>query len=159
MKGRENRSIECMILVEDNVISPREAEILIEAFKKDPMKGSHDQTLLIYFPPQYSYILQNIKSYVKHDNRFEKVQRHQIVKYPTGVSKGFHFDTGRDNTTGASITFLNDDLVGGEAVVEGVKITPVLGRTYYLDGKEYKHAVMNVIKGNRYTVSVWYETL
>ena len=48
----------------------------------------------------------------------------------------------------ASITFLNDDLVGGEAVVEGVKITPLLGRTYYLDGKEHKHAVMNVIKGS-----------
>jgi|TARA_R100001530_G_scaffold9585_2_gene9683 hypothetical protein len=147
-----------MILVEDNVISVQEANTFIELFKKDPMKGSHDETSLIYFPPQHSYILENIKSYVKHDNRFEKVQRHQIVKYPTGVSKGFHFDTGRDNTTGASITFLNDDLVGGEAVVEGVKITPVLGRTYYMENN-YKHAVMNVIKGSRYTISVWYEKL
>ena len=156
MKGAEK---ECMILVEDNVISAQEANTFIELFKKDSMKGSHDETSLIYFPPQYSYILQNIKSYVKHDDRFQKVQRHQIVEYPTGVSKGFHFDNARDNTTAASITFLNDDLVGGEAVVEGVKITPLLGRTYYLDGKEHKHAVMNVIKGSRYTISVWYEKL
>ena len=148
-----------MILVEDNVISPSEAKTIIDSFINDPIKGSHDDTSLTYFPPQYSYILQNIKSHVEHDSRFGKVQRHQIVEYPTGVSKGFHFDNGRDNTSAASITFLNDDLVGGEAVVEGVKITPLLGRTYYLDGKEHKHAVMNVIKGSRYTISVWYERI
>ena len=80
----------------------------------------------------------------------------QIVTYPQGVSKGFHLDVTRETTTAASITFLNDNFVGGEAVVEGVKITPLLGRTYYFDGKMYQHAVLNVIKGIRNTLSLWY---
>ena len=65
-------------------------------------------------------------------------------------------DTARKTTTGASITFLNDNFKGGEAVVEGIEITPILGRTYYFDGNMYQHAVLNVIKGSRHTLGLWY---
>ena len=53
--------------------------------------------------------------------------------------------------------FINEDFVGGEAIVEGVQIAPIKGRTYYMDGKMYKHAVLNVIKGARFTLTCWYK--
>ena len=74
-----------------------------------------------------------------------------------GSSKNFHLDTASEKTTGTSVTFLNDDFIGGEAVIEGVQIAPIKGRTYYMDGKVYKHAVLNVIKGARFTLTSWYK--
>ena len=48
-------------------------------------------------------------------------------------------------------------LLEEEAVIEGVQIAPIKGRTYYMDGKVYKHAVLNVIKGARFTLTSWYK--
>ena len=86
----------------------------------------------------------------------KNIELAEIITYPTGVSKNFHFDTQRESTTGTSVTFLNDDFIGGEPIIEGVKITPITGRTYFIDGKMYKHAVLNVIKGSRHVLTIWY---
>ena len=93
---------------------------------------------------------------VKHDKRFETIQNIEIVKYPQDASKSWHYDLSRETTTGASITYLNDNYIGGHTIIEGVDVTPLQGRTVYFDGQEHKHAVSNVIKGCRYTLSIWY---
>ena len=98
----------------------------------------------------------NVQNLVYTDKRFSVIQNIEIVKYPQGASKGFHFDNARDTTTGASITYLNDDYIGGQTVIEGVSVQPLRGRTVFFDGKQYKHNVMNVVKGCRYTLSIWY---
>lgn len=110
-------------------------------------------------PVEYEMVrklTKEIISFVNHDDNFKVLQEVEIVKYPTGASKNFHFDTTNKNTTGASITYLNDDYIGGQTVIEGVSVQPLSGRTVYFDGNEHKHAVMNVIKGCRYTISIWY---
>jgi hypothetical protein len=101
-------------------------------------------------------ICKQIKNFVKYDNRFDYIENIEIVKYPKGSSKTFHFDKSVDDRTAASITYINDDYIGGQTTVEGVSVQPLAGRTVYFGGKEFKHNVMNVIKGSRYTVSVWY---
>jgi hypothetical protein len=110
-------------------------------------------------PTKYKLLRNCVKeiiSFVSIDSRFKSLQEIEIVKYPTGASKKFHFDTTNENTTAASITYLNDDFIGGQTVIDGVSVQPLTGRTVYFDGKEHKHAIMNVIKGNRYTISLWY---
>jgi len=98
----------------------------------------------------------DIQNLMYTDKRFSVIQNIEVVKYPSGASKGFHFDNARDTTTGASITYLNDDYIGGQTVIEGVSVQPLKGRTVFFDGKQYKHNVMNIVKGCRYTLSIWY---
>ena len=145
-----------MICIKDNTLSEEDIGKLL-IFTTHPMHEFAESFTIDI--DSNNPLVNKIKDQAVEKDKFKQIELAQIVTYPTGSSLHFHFDEARETTTGASITFLNDDLVGGEAVVEGVKITPLLGRTYYLDGKEHKHAVMNVIKGSRYTISVWYERI
>jgi hypothetical protein len=142
---------------------------IIQDFKKNLIHSQlWDQTRLIRIkdgfyreddPSLYDTVkkcVSIIQEAVNFDERFRVIQDIEIVKYPTGSSKTFHYDNTRKTTTGASITYLNDDYIGGQTVVEGVSIQPLSGRTVYFDGKAFKHNVMNVIKGSRYTISIWY---
>ena len=110
-------------------------------------------------PPMYHKLVQvvkQIKAHVSHDKRFETLQNVEIVKYPAGSQKGWHYDSARTTTTGASITYINDDYIGGHTIVEGVDVQPLSGRTVYFDGMEFRHGVSNVLKRDRYTISMWY---
>ena len=51
---------------------------------------------------------------------------------------------------------LNDNYIGGHTVIEGIDVQPLSGRTVYFDGMEFRHGVSNVIKRDRYTLSMWY---
>ena len=101
-------------------------------------------------------LVKEIKSKVSHDPRFSVLQNVEIVKYPCGACKGWHYDRARPTTTGASITYINDDYIGGHTIVEGVDVQPMAGRTVYFDGLEFRHGVSNVLKRDRYTISMWY---
>ena len=110
-------------------------------------------------PPMYHKLVQvvkQIKAHVSHDKRFETLQNVEIVKYPAGAQKGWHYDTARTTTTGASITYINDDYIGGHTIIDGVDVQPVTGRTVYFDGLESRHAVSHIVKRDRYTISCWY---
>ena len=37
-----------------------------------------------------------------------------------------------------------------------IDVQPLSGRTVYFDGMEFRHGVSNVIKRDRYTLSMWY---
>jgi len=144
-----------MIYIEDNVLSDDDIKKL-EPFYTHPHE-QYDQSIVVNISPDHE-IVQKVKSKI-NDNfkQFNKVDWSQIIAYPTGSSKGFHIDDVSEETTGTSVTFLNDNIVGGEAVVEGVNIAPLKGRTYFIDGRMYKHSVLNVIKGSRLTLTSWYK--
>lgn len=97
-----------------------------------------------------------IKSFVAHDPKYQHIHYIDITEYPQGVSKPFHYDVARYTTTASSITYLNDDFIGGQTVIEGISVQPLTGRTVYFDGKNTNHCVMDVVKGSRYTLSMWY---
>ncbi len=105
---------------------------------------------------KFANLCKEIKSNVSGDDRFNVLQNVEIVKYPAGACKGWHYDRTRPTTTGASITYLNDDYIGGHTIVEGIDVQPIAGRTIFFDGLEYRHAVSNVLKNDRYTISMWY---
>ena len=150
-----------MIYIKDNSLSEEDIQKLL-VFTTHPPK-IWDQTYTVNIDPN-QHIVQKVKQHVLndlstegHQKKFDEVEYSQVISYPTGSSKGFHIDDASKETTGTSVTFLNDDIIGGEAVVEGVHITPVKGRTYFIDGKMYKHSVLNVIKGTRITLTCWYK--
>jgi len=99
-----------------------------------------------------------VKQAVAHDPDYQYIHYIDLTEYPQGVSKPFHFDVARDTTTASSITYLNDDFVGGQTVINGVTVEPLVGRTVYFKGKTENHCVMDVVKGSRYTLSMWYGT-
>lgn len=97
-----------------------------------------------------------VRSAVSHDSNYQYIHYIDITEYPTGVSKPFHYDVARVTTTASSITYLNDDFIGGQTVIDGITVQPLTGRTVYFNGKTQNHCVMDVIKGSRYTLSMWY---
>ena len=142
-----------MICIKDNTLSEEEIKKLLEFTNYPNEKWGDSFTVDInHNHPSVTKILNQ-----SVDNKFKNVELAQIVSYPLGGSMPFHFDHARKTTTGASITFLNDNFIGGEALVEAIKISPIKGRTYYFDGRMYKHAVLNVVKGIRHTLSIWYK--
>ena len=146
-----------MIYIKDNTITEEDLKKL-EVFKTHPfyLWGDENSQIRCVNIASDHQIPLKIQSYVSEDSKFKNIELAEIITYPTGVSKNFHFDTQRESTTGTSVTFLNDDFIGGEPIIEGVKITPITGRTYFIDGKMYKHAVLNVIKGSRHVLTIWY---
>ena len=158
-----------MIYVSHIDISDQFTQDIIQFFKDNILKTyTWDETRVLsmdkggigdcYLPKIYYDILdlaKEVKSKVT-DDKFSVLQNVEIVKYPCGASKTFHKDRTRTTTTGASITYLNDNYIGGHTVIEGVDVQPLSGRTVYFDGMEFRHGVSNVIKRDRYTLSMWY---
>jgi predicted 2-oxoglutarate/Fe(II)-dependent dioxygenase YbiX len=61
-------------------------------------------------------------------------------------------------TSLTSITYLNEDFDGGRSVMyDGTKIKPKTGRTLIFDGNKYIHGVEPILKGERYTLPIWYK--
>ena len=159
-----------MIYVSQTNITPELSKELIEFFNSNILKTYvWDETRVLSMdaggmgnkelPDVYHKLVEltkTIKSFVDHDPKFSILQNVEIVKYPCGAAKGYHYDVTRKTTTGASITYLNDDYLGGNTIIGGVDVQPMMGRTVYFDGCEFRHAVSNVLKGDRYTISSWY---
>jgi len=101
-------------------------------------------------------LVKEVQDLVSHDKKFKYIENAEIVKYPQGSSKCYHYDVSRKSTQAASITYLNDDYIGGQTVISGVNVQPLSGRTVYFDGTSNRHCVENVLKGDRYTLSLWY---
>ena len=78
----------------------------------------------------------------------------ELVKWPTNYSQGLHKDFKEHVYT--SIIYLNDDFEGGQTVVAGKKIDPYPGRMVTFKGNSLEHKVLEVTKGVRYTIPVWY---
>ncbi len=71
-----------------------------------------------------------------------------------------HFDTANDETTLASIIYLNQNFKGGQTYYEdSTSIQPISGRGLFFDGNFYKHGVKKVEKNTRYVVATWFKKL
>jgi len=81
----------------------------------------------------------------------------RLVLWSKGSKQLPHFDKARDTTTLTSITYLNDDFVGGKTFFENeVVVKPETGKTVFFNGCKYKHGVSQVTSGFRYVLAIWY---
>lgn len=97
---------------------------------------------------------------------FDKLTKHtgyqedwsHVVKWDDDAKQDLHYDTSSEKTIYSSITYLNDQYLGGQTYFEeGTIIKPIKKRTLFFNGMKYKHGVMPVKKGPRYTLATWYK--
>jgi len=81
----------------------------------------------------------------------------QTVVWEPGTQMPFHIDTGKEDTTLASIIYLNDDYFGGDTLFDDISVSPRRGRGLFFDGMFYRHAVGRIESGQRYVIATWYK--
>jgi hypothetical protein len=102
------------------------------------------------------YIHGKITDHIKAIDRGSFINFFEIVKWKEGLSMSKHFDF--DFHTWTSVIYLNDDYEGGETVVGDKEVVPLKGKIVTFQGVSVLHGVNKVLKGDRYTVPVWYRS-
>ena len=97
-----------------------------------------------------------ITEHIKAVNKSSFIDYFQAVKWREGLAMPKHFD--RAFQTWTSVIYLNDDYEGGETVVGDKEIVPLKGKIVTFQGPSVLHSVNKVLKGDRYTVPVWYRS-
>ena len=82
----------------------------------------------------------------------------QLVEWPINCFQNSHVDDQRDHTSMVSLTYLNDDFVGGNTILDDLdlSIKPSIGKTIFFDGMKHRHSVSKITSGTRYTLALWY---
>jgi len=102
----------------------------------------------------YSWYNKKYEPFI-HNNVIDWIQ---IVQWPEGSKQQIHIDDRSENTTIASITFLNDNFNGGETFFgDGTIVKPRKNKTIFFTGSELIHGVKKVTDGDRYTIATWYK--
>lgn len=82
----------------------------------------------------------------------------EIVRWPNESYMGSHKDLSKQETIFTSITYLNEEYDGGYTyLVNDMYFQPKIGRTVFFDGQYYEHGVSQIMKGERFTLPIWYK--
>jgi hypothetical protein len=141
----------------DNVFEENELNTLLKVFnlnEKNSKKwyGTNYIQINGYFKNIETKLNELVKSYNS------ELDYLQIVNWPENSFQDLHVDGAHSITSITSITYLNDDFVGGHTYFEdGTTIKPIKNRTLIFEGKLYRHGVSKIIKNNRYTLAAWYK--
>jgi len=153
-----------MISIIDNVISEKQARYCIDKFHQDiPSTLFHGKTIIsneqnFRDDLQFVEIMNSIIQYAYLLNPLIEVEWSELNYWPTLTGVGLHYDTSSDETVFTSVTYLNNSYRGGETYFEdGTVVSPVIGRTVFFDGNKYKHGVMQLSHGSRFSLPVWYK--
>lgn len=138
-----------LILIYDNFLSKEECNKYINTFNSSKPEQYRDTFIL--------KIKDNLLlDYLKDEFKIDKLQTPdnlEIVQWPENSFMDPHYDKG---DTLAFIVNLNDDYIGGETIIDGLKVVPKIGRVVIFSNGRLKHSVNKVEKGNRYTLIGWY---
>jgi predicted 2-oxoglutarate/Fe(II)-dependent dioxygenase YbiX len=152
----------------ENFLSGGECNRLIKIHKKLFVSQGwlHNETEVLDFMCMLSsqnendifikYIHGKITDHIKSANKSNFINYFQVVKWKEGLSMQKHFDF--DFHTWTSVIYLNDDYEGGETVVGDKEVVPLKGKIVTFQGVSVLHGVNKVLKGDRYTVPVWYRS-
>lgn len=158
-----------MILILDNFLSIDECNNLIEIYQKNK-QFTHAHSNPMFYPLDIRNILDGKNNALKIATKIEQtVNKYfnlniidwcEIVRWPCDSWQSYHLDTASEKTTLTSITYLNENFDGGCTIMhDGTKIKPKTGRTVIFDGNKYIHGVEPILKGERYTLPIWYKIL
>lgn len=150
------------IIVLDNVLSIDECMSAIKKFEDNkslqrPHKGSLFLDVDSNIPSLYN-TAEKVRDSISFLSNEIEIEWSFLVRWENGAGQGYHYDDASSNTIFTSITYLNTEFVGGEtSFFRDMKIIPKVGRTVYFDGNHYKHGVIPVTSGLRYTLPIWYK--
>ena len=148
-------------LIDDNLLSQSECNMLIDYYKK---YESFSKKFRDVYPldldlrdPNLNFLKTKLNSISKNFN--SEIDWFQIVKWPIDSKQDLHFDSASEKTTLTSIVYLNDNYTGGQTYYEdGTIFKPKKGRGLFFNGQYHKHGVKPVDKNIRYVVASWYKS-
>jgi len=155
-----------MIVIENNFLNQKECEDLVQIYLSNsdkyiewygsyPLKISNLSGEDLFFSKQICQIIVNLGVTIFGSNLY--IERAEITKWEVESDKGYHRDDARDSTVLSSITYLNNDYIGGETFFDNkLVVTPEVGKIIFFDGKKYLHGISKVSKNPRYTLAIWY---
>ena len=150
-----------MIII-DEILSKESCSSLINLFKNNPKEHLpwRDTMCLQLRNDETNYLMKLMfmySSYLNQKGIMVFPELIQIVEWKPRSKQDPHFDTERDTTHLTSITYLNDDFLGGKTCFEnGIEVNPKTGTTVFFDGVKEKHWVSEIQKDIRYTLAIWY---
>jgi len=156
-----------MILIKDNFLSPTECNKLVRLYKKnkhlmckwpenDPGPCSYLMSITEASDPFIMKMVLRIEAYAQtYFDPDLKIDWAELKKQQKGSSHQFHYDTARERTRLASITYLNTLSSGKTVFKDGLEIEPRAGRSIWFDGQLYFHGVSTTDE-DRYTIPAWY---
>ena len=154
--------------IQDNFFTEEECFDLINFFKQNKeLQEPFRDTMKIIIEGDGVELKEKDKFkslFTKINNNFlkynAKVDWAEIVEWPPNSFQALHQDFANDKTIFSSITYLNNDYVGGQTFFEeGTVFKPKKRRMLFFDGWYYKHGVSLVQNGTRYTLAAWYKSV
>ena len=150
------------IFILDMVLSPNDCESLIDYYRSHgathEWNGTRPMTMNLidqFLKSKVSSILDRINLCLDGTLAIDWCE---IVEWPEGSRQNLHYDDANNNTVFTSITYLNDDYLGGRTYIkDDIETVPKIGRTVCFDGNHYLHGVTEVTQGTRYTLPIWYK--
>jgi hypothetical protein len=156
-----------MIIILDDILTEDECKNLIDIYQKNK-ENTHTHGNPTFYPLNIKNILAGKDIALEAAKRIEKITNKyynlniidwcEIVKWPCNSWQSYHLDTASKETSLTSITYLNENFDGGCTIMhDGTKVKPKTGRTVIFDGNKYIHGVEPILKGERYTLPIWYK--
>ena len=146
----------------DNYLSHEECDSLVKYYKENEERLSVKHGMI--YPLKFKEGYHKFPDLVNQLNATAKlfgdnqINWMQIVKWPVGAFQLHHIDQAQPDTSMSSILYLNDNFNGGETYFkDGSFFAPINGRILYFDGNYFKHGVIPITKGTRYTLAAWYK--
>jgi hypothetical protein len=148
-----------MIEIINSFIPPEKCDFLINFFKDNlKLTKEHHTTKSLNLTNNKLIpdLIKEVNFFVKNKNI--EIDWCEIVQWPTWSYQPYHYDFASQETKKTSIVNLNDDYEGGNTMfIDGTIIAPKKGRIIFFDGCKELHRVTQIIKGERYTLAIWYK--
>ena len=136
----------------DNFLSTNESNNYINVFNNNRDKIiSYRNTFTLKINDDF--LLDKLKFEFKIDKLQQPPDNLEIVQWPTESFMNPHYDKG-DSL--AFIIYLNDNYIGGETMVDKIKVTPKAGKIIIFSNSRLEHCVNKIEEGIRYTLAGWY---
>ena len=151
-----------MILIEQNLFDKNICESLIKLTVENEEKATPFRDIkvidLIDIDPIFTKkIINYFTNFLGKRGITAYPEKIEITIWEINSKHDMHFDMARDSTNLTSITYLNEDYLGGETIFEnGIIVKPEIGKTVFFDGKKYLHGVSPITEGKRYVLPIWY---
>lgn len=146
--------------INDNFLTDKECDELISFFENNKnLQVTHRDTIYLRIMQfnQFKKLFDKINSFsLKINNAV--IDWIEITKWSVNSFQPLHYDTGSDKTILSSVCYLNDNFLGGQTFFEdGTVFKPKKNRILFFNGMYYKHGVVSVQNGTRYTLATWYK--
>ena len=154
-----------MILIEESILNEDACNFLIKTAIENEGKAEPFRDIKLLQLKDFDHIftkklINYLTNFLGKKGITAYPERIEITIWEINSKQGMHFDEARASTNLTSITYLNQDYLGGETIFDnGVVIKPEIGKTVFFDGKKYLHGVSPITKGKRYVLAIWYLSL